>query len=169
MNLQEQTNRMKQMMGLLNENDPSYSLTQIKKGLDKSEKENDITINTTVDNVIDNISKYKTEIGSVESFLDDEDSFISEALPGKLIDYIQKRGLDIDISNLIKYNDYRREYIKNEDNIALLTYTGNKEDEETQQEIERLINRNDELYDYLPLLKDEVLRVKEEILNGPHQ
>ena len=164
MNLHEDINRIKQMMGIITEDKSSYTVNQIQKGLDKSVKDNDITINTSIDNIIKNIDQFEFKIGSVESFLNDDSNFIFESLPDKLISYIQDKELDIDISKLIEYNNFKKEYIKNEDNISLLTYTS-REDDDYSEEIDRLYKRNDELYPYFDLLKDEVLRIKQEINN----
>lgn len=164
MNLHEDINRIKQMMGIITEDNSSYTVNQIQKGLDKSVKDNDIIINTSIDNIIKNIDQFEFKIGSVESFLNDDSNFIFESLPDKLISYIQDKELDIDISKLIEYNNFKKEYIKNEDNISLLTYTS-REDDDYSEEIDRLYKRNDELYPYFDLLKDEVLRIKQEINN----
>lgn len=164
MNLNENINRIKQMMGIITEDKSSYTVNQIQKGLDKSVKDNDITINTSIDNIIKNIDQFEFKIGSVELFLNDDSNFIFESLPDKLISYIQDKGLDIDISKLIEYNNFKKEYWKNEDNISLLTYTS-REDDDYSEEIDRLSKRNDELYPYFELLKDEILRIKQEINN----
>lgn len=164
MNLHEDINRIKQMMGIITEDKSSYTVNQIQKGLDKSVKDNDITINTSIDNIIKNIDQFEFKIGSVELFLNDDSNFIFESLPDKLISYIQDKGLDIDISKLIEYNNFKKEYWKNEDNISLLTYTS-REDDDYSEEIDRLSKRNDELYPYFELLKDEILRIKQEINN----
>jgi hypothetical protein len=164
MNLHEDINRIKQMMGIITEDNSSYTVNQIQKGLDKSVKDNDIIINTSIDNIIKNIDQFEFKIGSVESFLNDDSNFIFESLPDKLISYIQDKELDIDNSKLIEYNNFKKEYIKNEDNISLLTYTS-REDDDYSEEIDRLYKRNDELYPYFDLLKDEVLRIKQEINN----
>ena len=74
MNLQEDINRIQKVMGIISEEKSSYTVAQIKKGLTKSEKDSDVTINTSIDNIINNIDKFEFQIGSVESFLDDENS-----------------------------------------------------------------------------------------------
>lgn len=163
MNLQEDINRIQQVMGIISEVKSSYTVAQIKKGLTKSEKDNDVTINTSIDNIINNIDKFEFQIGSVESFLDDENSFISHSLPDKLISYVKDKNLNIDISKLIEYNNYRKEYDKNDDRVFQLLYNTHP-DEDYSQEIERLYDRNDEIYKYFDLLKQEILKVKQEIL-----
>ena len=150
------------MMSIITEDSSSYTTNQIQKGLDKSVKDNDIIINTSIDNIIKNIDQFEFKIGSVESFLNDDSNFIFDSLPDKLISYIQDKGLDIDISKLIEYNNFKKEYMKNEDDISLLTYTS-REDDDSEVVIDRLIKRNEELYPYFDLLRDEVLRVKQEI------
>jgi hypothetical protein len=152
------------MMGVISEDKSSYTVNQIKKGLTKSEKDNDITINTSIDNIINNIDHFEFQIGSVEAFLDDENSFTSEALVDKLISYVKDKNLNIDISKLIEYNNYRKEYDKNDDKVFELLYNTHP-DEDYSQEIERLYNRNDELYKYFDLLKQETLKIKQEILS----
>lgn len=164
MNLHEDINRIKQMMGVISEDKSSYTVAQIKKGLTKSEKDNDVTINTSIDNIINNIDHFEFQIGSVESFLDDENSFTSDSLVEKLISYVKDKGLNIDISKLIEYNNYRREYDKNDDRVFELMYNTHP-DEDYSEEIERLYDRNDELYPYFELLKQETLKVKQEILS----
>ena len=164
MNLHENINRIQQMMGIISEDKSSYTVAQIKKGLTKSEKDNDVTINTSIDNIINNIDKFEFQIGSVEAFLDDENSFTSDALVDKLISYVKDKGLNIDISKLIEYNNYRKEYDKNDDKVFELLYNTHP-DEDYSEEIERLYNRNDEIYKYFDLLKQETLKIKQEILS----
>ena len=65
---------------------------------------------------------------------------------------------------LIEYNNYRREYDKNDDRVFELMYNTHP-DEDYSEEIERLYDRNDELYPYFELLKQETLKVKQEILS----
>ena len=120
MNLNENIGRIKQMMGIITEDKSSYTVNQIQKGLDKSVKDNDITINTSIDNIIKNIDQFEFKIGSVELFLNDDSNFIFESLPDKLISYIQDKGLDIDISKLIEYNNFKKEYWKNKNSLIYL-------------------------------------------------
>jgi hypothetical protein len=164
MNLHEDINRIQEVMGIISEVKSSYTVAQIKKGLTKSEKDNDVTINTSIDNIINNIDKFEFQIGSVEAFLDDENSFTSDALVDKLISYVKDKGLNIDISKLIEYNNYRKEYDKNDDKVFELLYNTHP-DEDYSEEIERLYNRNDEIYKYFDLLKQETLKIKQEIIN----
>jgi hypothetical protein len=164
MNLQENIQRIQEVMGIISEVKSSYTVNQIKKGLNKSASNNDITINTSVDNVINNIDQFEFQIGSVEAFLDDENSFTADSLVEKLISYVKDKGLNIDISKLIEYNNYRREYDKNDDRVFELLYNTHP-DEDYSEDIERLYDRNDELYPYFELLKQETLKIKQEILN----
>lgn len=164
MNLQENIQRIQEVMGIISEVKSSYTVNQIKKGLNKSASNNDITINTSVDNVINNIDQFEFQIGSVEAFLDDENSFTADSLVEKLISYVKDKGLNIDISKLIEYNNYRREYDKNDDRVFQLLYNTHP-DEDYSEDIERLYDRNDELYPYFELLKQETLKIKQEILN----
>lgn len=162
MNLQENIQRIQEVMGIISEVKSSYTVKQIEKGLNKSANDNDITINTSVDNVINNIDQFEFQIGSVEAFLDDENSFTSEALVDKLINYVKEKGLNIDLSKLIEYNNYRKENDKNEDKIFELLYNTHPDDDYTE-ELEKLYNRNNELYKYFDLLKQETLNIKEKI------
>ena len=162
MNLQENIQRIQEVMGIISEVKSSYTVKQIEKGLNKSANDNDITINTSVDNVINNIDQFEFQIGSVEAFLDDENSFTSEALVDKLITYVKEKGLNIDLSKLIEYNNYRKENDKNEDKIFELLYNTHPDDDYTE-EVEKLYNRNNELYKYFDLLKQETLNIKEKI------
>jgi hypothetical protein len=162
MNLQENIQRIQEVMGIISEVKSSYTVKQIEKGLNKSANDNDITINTSVDNVINNIDQFEFQIGSVEAFLDDENSFTSEALVDKLITYVKEKGLNIDLSKLIEYNNYRKENDKNEDKIFELLYNTHPDDDYTE-ELEKLYNRNNELYKYFDLLKQETLNIKEKI------
>ena len=164
MKLQENIDRIKGIMGIINESNNSYNITQIKNGIDKSIKDGDIEIKTNVDNVIDNIDKYNFKVGSVESFLYDDDSFISEALPDKLISYIQDNGLNIDISKLVKFNNIKKDIDKNEREIFSLQYEMS-DDMDYSDEINMLYKRNDELYPYLKLLNNEILKIKKQINN----
>ena len=164
MNLQENINRIQEMMGTTPKDTSSYSVKQIKKGLTKSVNDNDITINTSIDNIIKNIDHFEFQIGSVEAFLDDENSFTSDSLVDKLISYVKDKNLNIDISKLIEYNNYRKEYDKNDDNVFDLLYNTHPDDDYSE-EIERLRDRNDELYKYFDLLKQETLKIKQDILN----
>ena len=52
--LQENIYRIQEMMGTTPKDTSSYSVKQIKKGLTKSANDNDITINTSIDNIIKN-------------------------------------------------------------------------------------------------------------------
>jgi hypothetical protein len=162
MNLQENIQRIQEVMGIISEVKSSYTVKQIEKGLNKSANDNDITINTSVDNVINNIDQFEFQIGSVEAFLDDENSFTSEALVDKLITYVKEKGLNIDLSKLIEYNNFRKENDKNEDKIFELLYNTHPDDDYTE-ELEKLYNRNNELYKYFDLLKQETLNIKEKI------
>ena len=164
MNLNENIQRIQEVMGTVPKDTSSYSVKQIKKGLNKSVNDNDITINTSIDNIINNIDHFEFQIGSVEAFLDDENSFTSDSLVEKLISYVKDKGLNIDISKLIEYNNYRREYDKNDDRVFQLLYHTHP-DEDYSEDIEKLYNRNDELYPYFDLLKQETLKIKQEILS----
>jgi hypothetical protein len=164
MNLQEDINRIQEVMGIISEVKSSYTVAQIKKGLTKSEKDNDVIINTSIDNIINNIDKFEFQIGSVEAFLDDENSFTADSLVEKLISYVKDKNLNVDISKLIEYNNYRREYDKNDDRVFELLYNTHP-DEDYSEEIERLYKRNDELYPYFELLKQETLKIKQDILS----
>lgn len=164
MNLQENIQRIQEVMGIISEEKSSYTVAQIKKGLAKSEKDNDVTINTSIDNIVKNIDHFEFQIGSVEAFLDDENSFTADSLVEKLISYVKDKKLNIDISKLIVYNNYRREYDKNDDRVFELLYNTHP-DEDYSEEIERLYDRNDELYPYFDLLKQETLKIKQEILS----
>ena len=164
MNLQENIHRIQEVMGIISEVKSSYTVNQIAKGLNKSANDNDITINTSVDNVINNIDQFEFQIGSVEAFLDDENSFTSDSLVEKLITYVKEKGLNIDLSKLIEYNNYRKENDKNEDKIFELLYNTHP-DEDYTEELEKLYNRNNELYKYFELLKQEMLKIKQAIIN----
>lgn len=164
MNLQENIQRIQEVMGIISEVKSSYTVDQIKKGLNKSASNNDITINTNVDNVINNIDQFEFQVGSVEGFLDDETNFIFASLPNKLINYIKDKGLNINISKLIEYYNFTKESHKNEDKIFDLLYNTHPDDDYTE-EIEKLHDRNDELYPYFDLLKQEILKIKQEIIN----
>lgn len=140
----------------------SFSVEQIKKGLEKSVINKDIDINTNIDNIIDNINKYDFKVGTIESFLyDNESNFIAEAVPDNLIKYIQENSLDIDISKLIEYNKYKKEYNRISDDISMLNYSISDDKEE---ELTRLYLKEEELSKYFDLLKQEVLRIKKEII-----
>lgn len=163
-NLQENIHRIQQMMGILSEDSSTYTVPQIQKGLNKSVKDNDIIINTSIENIINNIDKFEFEIGSVDSFLDDDSNFIFESLPDKLISYIREKGLDIDISKLIEYNNYRKEYNQNEDRISQLRFNTHP-DEDYSNELELLYDRNEKIYKYFDLLRNEILDIKKQITN----
>jgi hypothetical protein len=162
MNLHEDIHRIKEVMGIISEVKSSYTVNQIKKGLNKSANDNDITINTNVDNVIDNIDQFEFQVGSVESFLNDENSFTSEALVDNLITYVKEKGLNVDISKLVEYNNFRKEINKNEEKIFNLLYNS-YDGVDTSNELEKLYDRNNELYKYLELLKQETLNIKQKI------
>jgi thymidine kinase len=149
-------------MGIISEVNSSYTVNQIKKGLNKSANDNDITINTNVDNIIDNIDQFEFQTGSVESFLNDENSFTSESLVDNLITYVKEKGLNVDISKLVEYNNFRKEIDKNEEKIFDLLYNSNDE-VDTSKELEKLYDRNNKLYKYLELLTQETLNIKQKI------
>jgi hypothetical protein len=65
---------------------------------------------------------------------------------------------------LIEYNNYRKEYDKNDDKVFELLYNTHPDDDYSE-EIDRLRDRNDELYKYFDLLKQETLKIKQEIIN----
>lgn len=162
MNLQENIQRIQEVMGIISEVNSSYTVNQIKKGLNKSANDNDIIINTNVDNIIDNIDQFEFQTGSVESFLNDENSFTSESLVDNLITYVKEKGLNVDISKLVEYNNFRKEIDKNEEKIFDLLYNSNDE-VDTSKELEKLYNRNNKLYKYLELLTQETLNIKQKI------
>lgn len=141
----------------------SFSVGQIRKGLEKSVANKDIDIKTNIDNVIDNINQYNFKVGSIESFLyDNDDNFVAEAVPDKLIKYVQDNNLDIDISKLIEYNNYKKQYYKISNDIDMLNYS-NSDDKES--ELTELYLKEEELEEYCDLLKSEVLKIKSEILD----
>lgn len=141
----------------------SFSVGQIRKGLEKSVANKDIDIKTNIDNVIDNINQYNFKVGSIEAFLyDNDDNFVAEAVPDKLIKYVQDNNLDIDISKLIEYNNYKKQYYKVSDDIDMLNYS-NSDDKES--ELTELYLKEEELGKYLDLVKQEVLKIKKQILN----
>lgn len=141
----------------------SFSVGQIRKGLEKSVANKDIDIKTNIGNVIDNINQYNFKVGSIESFLyDNDDNFVAEAVPDKLIKYVQDNNLDIDISKLIEYNNYKKQYYKISNDIDMLNYS-NSDDKES--ELTELYLKEEELEEYCDLLKSEVLKIKSEILD----
>jgi hypothetical protein len=141
----------------------SFTEDQIRKGLKKSISNKDIDIKTNIDNVIDNINQYNFKIGSIESFLyDNDDNFIAESVPDKLIKYVKDNNLDIDISKLIEYNNYKKQYYKISDDISMLNYSYS---DDKESELTKLYLKEEELEKYLDLVKKEVLKIKKEILN----
>lgn len=142
----------------------SFSVGQIRKGLEKSVANKDIDIKTNIDNVIDNINQYNFKVGSIESFLyDNDDNFVAEAVPDKLIKYVQDNNLDIDISKLIEYNNYKKQYYKISDDIYYMLNYSNSDDKESK--LTELYEKEEELGKYLDLVKQEVLKIKSEILD----
>lgn len=138
-----------------------FSINQIKSGIEKSILNRDIELKTTIDSVINNIEKYKFRVGSVEEFLYGDSDFVSEAIPDKLIKYVEDNNLDIDISNLIEYNNKNKEFWKVYDSImSLSSYSDDNGDE-----LEKLYLKEDELRKYSDFINKEVLKVKKKILN----
>ena len=141
----------------------SFSVGQIRKGLEKSVANKDIDIKTNIDNVIDNINRYNFKIGSIESFLyDDDHNFISEVVPDKLIKYVKDNNLDIDISKLIEYNNYKKQYYKIGDDINMLMYSSS---DDKESELTKLYLKEEEIEKYVDLVNQEVLKIKKQILN----
>jgi len=141
----------------------SFSVDQIRKGLEKSVANKDIDIKSNIDNVIDNINQYNFKVGSIESFLyDNDDNFIAHSVPDKLIKYVKDNNLDIDISKLIEYNNYKKQYYKISDDIIMLNYSYS---DDKESELTELYLKEEELEKYLDLVKKEVLKIKKQILN----
>jgi hypothetical protein len=141
----------------------SFSVEQIRKGLEKSVANKDIDIKTNIDNVIDNINQYNFKVGSIESFLyDNDDNFIAHSVPDKLIKYVKDNNLDIDISKLIEYNNYKKQYYKISDDISMLNYSYS---DDKESELTKLYLKEEELEKYLNLVEEEVLKIKKQILN----
>jgi hypothetical protein len=141
----------------------SFSVEQIRKGLEKSVSNKDIEVKTNVDSVIDNIKKYNFEVGTIEDFLyNNENNFIAESIPDKLIKYIKDNNLDIDISNLEEYNKKKKELDKISDDINILNHSF---DDDKESELTELYLKEEELEEYYDLLKSEVLKIKSEILD----
>jgi hypothetical protein len=141
----------------------SFSVDQIEKGIKKSVSKGDIDLKTDVNNIIDNIMSYNFEVGSVESFLNNDNNFIAESIPDKLIKYIKDNNLDIDTSKLEEYNIKKKELDKISDSISILNYSYS--DDEEESELTELYLKEEELEEYIDLLKKEVLKIKTEIKN----
>lgn len=138
-----------------------YTVDDIKKGLNRSISKGDIELKTDLDNIIKNIKGF--EINSIERFIyDEDDNFVAESTPEKLIGYIKDKKLDIDISKLEEYNKNKKELDKIQDNIVMIQNLGDKED---AKHLDTLYNREVELEKYPSLLKSEVLKVKSQILD----
>ncbi len=140
----------------------SFSVEQIKKGIERSISNKDIDLKTNIDNIIDNIKGYSFGIGTIENFLYGDSDFISEAIPDKLIKYIEDNKLDIDISNLIEYNKNKKELYKVSDEISMLNYSNN---DNKESELTELYLKEEELEKYINLLRLEVLNIKSIVLD----
>lgn len=137
----------------------NFSKKQIKKGLKKSISNNDIDLKTNIDNVISNIENSDFAPGSVESFLEDDNNFIPESLPDNMIKYIEDNNLDIDISDLKKYLDKKKQLEKIEKIISDVNHSDDID-------LDDLYRKYDDLEKYIDLLNSELIKIKRIILDS---
>lgn len=132
----------------------SFSVENIKNGLKKSIEKGDIKVVTNVDNVIKNMNDISDPFDIYNIIYHQDEIFVSEALPKKLLDFIKNNNINIDYSKLEDSIEKVKELYRTEDDLSNILY--NNDDNKLVDEYHEKI---DKLQPYSKIREDETIRI----------
>lgn len=119
--------------------------------------------NINKDEFMEVYDKFNYEPHSVEEFIFEDLSFVSEDMPQMVIDYIKNNGLSIDTSVLESYLSAREEWDRLEEFIFNVNYGYDYGYDDDQEALDRMISEQDELSKLVKNIPTEILKIKETI------
>ena len=132
----------------------SFSEETIKSGLKKSMEKGDIKVVTNVDNIIKNMNDISDPFDIYNIIYYQDEIFVAESLPKKLLDFVKSNNINIDYSNLEDSIEKVKELYRTEDDLSNILY--NNEDNKLIDEYHEKI---DKLRPYQDIREDETIRI----------
>ena len=132
----------------------SFSEETIKSGLKKSMEKGDIKVVTNVDNIIKNMNDISDPFDIYNIIYYQDEIFVAESLPKKLLDFVKSNNIDIDYSKLEDSIEKVKELYRTEDDLGNILY--NNEDNKLIDEYHEKI---DKLQPYQDIREDETIRI----------
>ena len=117
--------------------------------------------NINVEEFMSVYNKHNYSPFSVEEFLFTDYDFVSESMPDKVIKYVKENNLDIDTVLLESYLLARKKYWELDDIICDISYGYDCGYDDDQEELNRLLLEQDELYELCNLIPIELLKIKQ--------
>ncbi len=127
------------------------------KALEKTIKH----LNINRDEFLKVYESFNYEPFSVEEFIYEEDDFISEAMPKKLIEYVKNNNLNIDTSALEKCLLDRDRMDSIGEEIFNINYSNGYGYTEEEPDLTDLFLEEEQLLHSVKNIKNEVLKIKE--------
>ncbi len=132
----------------------SFSEETIKSGLKKSMEKGDIKVVTNVDNIIKNMNDISDPFDIYNIIYHQDEIFVAESLPKKLLDFVKSNNINIDYSKLEDSIEKVKELYRTEDDLSNILY--NNEDNKLIDEYHEKI---DKLRPYQDIREDETIRI----------
>jgi uncharacterized protein YpuA (DUF1002 family) len=132
----------------------SFSEENIKNGLKKSIEKGDIKVVTNVDNVIKNMNDISDPFDIYNIIYHQDEIFVSEALPKKLLDFIKSNNINIDYSKLEDSIKKVKELYNTEDDLNEILYNN-----ENNKLVDEYHEKIDKLRPYQDIREDETIRI----------
>jgi hypothetical protein len=132
----------------------SFSEENIKNGLKKSIEKGDIKVVTNVDNVIKNMNDISDPYDIYNIIYHQDEIFVSEALPKKLLDFIKSNNINIDYSKLEDSIKKVKELYNTEDDLSEILYNN-----ENNKLVDEYHEKIDKLRPYQDIREDETIRI----------
>jgi len=140
----------------------SFSEENIKNGLKKSIEKGDIKVITNFDNIIKNIDTISDPFYIQKIIYHQEEIYVSESLPKKLLDFIKNNKINIDYSKLEDSINKVKELYRTEDDLSQLLYTIKNNYDESNPDVKLSKEYEDKIDKLLPfqdIRKEETIRI----------
>ncbi len=132
----------------------SFSEETIKSGLKKSMERGDIKVVTNVDNIIKNMNDISDPFDIYNIIYHQDEIFVSESLPKKLLDFIKSNNINIDYSKLGDSIEKVKELYRTEDDLSEILYNN-----ENNKLVDEYHEKIDKLRPYQDIREDETIRI----------
>ena len=132
----------------------SFSEETIKSGLKKSMERGDIKVVTNVDNIIKNMNDISDPFDIYNIIYHQDEIFVSESLPKKLLDFIKSNNINIDYSKLEDSIEKVKELYRTEDDLSEILYNN-----ENNKLVDEYHEKIDKLRPYQDIREDETIRI----------
>ena len=116
-----------------------------------------------VEEFIEVYDKFNYAPHSVEEFIFEGLSFVSESMPERIIDYIKENNLGIDTSTLDDYILAREEWNALDEIICNINYGYDYGYDDDQEVLDKMRLQQDELYELIKNIPNEVFKIRETI------